>query len=381
MSTGLRPQRESQIELHTMLVVILLAAMGGFMAWSQYCEIAEYFTLQSWVETPARIIRAELTTTKDDPGRNRVVAEYEYRISANDYRGSRVSLRVGSEQTEDREFQELKGYQTREESFRCYANPNQPADSILYRDVPFETIGPHVAFVLLYAGFTWGILIVLMRCRRAERRQYAIAIQHPDEPWLWRQDWAAKAVEPDDWVAYWILVFGALFWNGLMLQFWWKSPEVLVSGDVVTLVLLTFLAVGIGLAIGATRAIFLRLSYGRCQFRMNSVPGLIGATLEGTIETGRRINSEQVELRLVCEDLHYTDENKHLKEPWQQDQTVEVEQRGMVGTGGGTVVPVLFEIPESCRPSDEESIQWILTLTARRLRWRFVVPIFAIPAK
>src|SRR5688572_28612533 len=50
-------------------------------------------------------------------------------------------------------------------------------------------------FGTVFAVVGTGLLLAVMAGRRAGRRRERLEASHPEEPWLWREDWAAGRVK------------------------------------------------------------------------------------------------------------------------------------------------------------------------------------------
>ena len=127
-----------------------------------------------------------------------------------------------------------------------------------------------------------------------KRKGDALVQAHPNEPWLWKKNWASgKIVFSDKLAVITVLVF-ALLWN-LMSSSLFFTPmlkEIFVKGNRVALVGLIFPAVGLLLICCVILLAFRWRKYGRSTFEMASVPGVIGGQLAGVIRTALKIRPE-----------------------------------------------------------------------------------------
>ncbi len=368
------------------------AAAGVFVAALMVKSLAAHHATQSWVETPALVTRAELVVHDDDDEGTtyQATAEYEYDYAGQHYRGSRVGLHPGSDNVGDyqqRIHAELKSHQTSGQPFRCYVNPAAPDEAILYRDLRWELIAFYDIFILVFGGFGGLLTPLCWFALRRARTRTRLAAEYPDEPWLWRADWAAGRVE--DAGRLWLLsaVGAALFWNLSTAPLWFLLPPEILNGNLWAHLSAVLPLVGLGLAFFAIRLVRRRLKYGPCVFQMASLPGVIGGELAGTIETTGDIEpTREFNLLLHCERKVTTSQGDETRtrteEVWRSEQTV------MPETGRtGAAIPVRFAIPSNCPPSaesDAKKVEWRLTATADvpgvAFKAEYLVPVFQAAA-
>ncbi len=204
---------------------------------------------------------------------------------------------------------------------------------------------------------------------------------HPDEPWLWRADWAAGEIHSNPAPAAVATAVLALALNAMA----WKAAALVPPAgnpDHVKLAVWTavFQALAAGLALWAVMLLLRWRLYGESRLQMKLMPGRIGGTLEGTIHLAHPMPPMRpVHLKLVC-----------------------IHRKRDSGSGGGTTdtaiwsddaeaasdglgaVPVAWYIPDDCQPTGDprnaDRIFWkLLASTGGGLgAWRahFEVPVF-----
>ena len=104
-----------------------------------------------------------------------MTAEYAYQYGGKQYTGRRVSLygsdNVGSFQQDV--YRQLSEYRKSGRPFRCYVDPQQPDESILFRDLRWEMIGFQSIFALVFGGVGFGLLAFCLLGRQGESRSGA----------------------------------------------------------------------------------------------------------------------------------------------------------------------------------------------------------------
>ncbi len=359
-----------------------------FLAWQ---------AMQGWVETPARIQTAELVAHRgDDSTSYSLSVEYAYEYDGRTYTGTRAGLHGGSDNIgsyHQQKYEELSAYRDSGELFRCYVNPNHPAESILYRDPRWELTGLMGVFAVLF-GLV-GVMIIGggVSARRTGLAQAAMRAQWPTCPWMWRKDWAAGLIEYRAGAAAFGVAIMAVLWNGIAfpaLYFAYDSG-VFSESIIASVIILLFPGVGILLVLGAVRAALQWRKYGSSLFRMAEVPGTIGGALRGVIEVPASVSPENgYQLTLSCINQITTGTGKQRKTSeqvlWKEERTI-VHELYVQGTTQ-TILPVLFGIPFDQADSDDTDsdnvILWRLEVKAAtsgvEYEAKFEVPVFKTDA-
>ena len=236
---------------------------------------------------------------------------------------------------------------------------------------------------LIFAGIGIGIVLTLRHGVRAQAAIDRLREQHPDAPWLWREEWATGRIFSEgsaNALAAWLF---ATFWNAVswpIFYFVYFNPSEsfgALGGFTILSAIFPFTGiVVIGWAIRATiRWVASRGSY----LEMATIPGQIGGMLTGTIRLmpPNRANRE-FKVALSCINRSSGENSKVEQVIWSNDQTV----RG--SSFGG--IRVDFQIPPECRPTDaanaDSAIVWRLVTTApfssRTFEAAFEIPVFNV---
>ena len=112
--------------------------------------------------------------------------------------------------------------------------------------------------------------------------------------------------------------------------------------------------------------------YGQSVFEMASVPGVIGGQLAGVIRTSAKVQPEDgFRLTLNCVQRMTTGSGKNGSTSenvlWQDEQLIAREL--LQNDPEQSAIPVLFQIPYECRPTDETDANdqtiWRLEVSAK----------------
>ncbi len=245
---------------------------------------------------------------------------------------------------------------------------------------------------LAFAGFGAFVLILTIVGTRKKAREDARQLAHPNEPWLWRGDWAEGQVRSSTKSVAWFLWGFAFLWNSVSTPLAMVLPEeILDKHNYAALFGLLFPVVGIGLIIAAVRKSIQQRKFGNCLFRMDRVPGVLGGEVSGAIlARGEIVSDAGVTMQLSCVNSVRSGSGKNSSTTehvlWQQEQS---GVRPSPGPGGaGSLLSVRFRTPYDAKPTDssdpDNSILWRLVAQAAvpgvDFTTDFEIPVFMTPA-
>ena len=272
--------------------------------------------------------------------------------------------------------------------FRCYVNPKHPAEAILYRDLPGIVLSFRLD-ALSFGGFGSSLLTFLMLARRSGRQE-ALARRIRRNPGCGKRIRASGSIRGSA-VSLWFPLLGAAFWNTLIATMWCAflcNRTGRADEEISCWFLTPFTIVGLGMIVWAVVSVMRSRAFGRSVFQMASVPGVIGGQLAGVIRTSVKIGAEHAfRARLTCVNcVTSRDCDSILRNiVWQDEQLVQHDL--LEGDASHSAIPVLFQIPYECRPTDDHDpnslIFWRLEVTAKTPgledQTEFEVPVFKTP--
>jgi hypothetical protein len=379
------------------LFALPFAGVGVGMGVWLASTLLTYLDAKHWIETPASILRADLEAHHANKGGTtyQVTAEYVYEYGGRKYSGNRVGLiggadNIGSFQQDA--YRELNACRSAKKPFRCYVNPARPDQSVLYRDLRWALVAFQMIFILAFGGVGFGLLIGGLAAYRKQRAEAILATAHPEAPWMWKADWAAGRIISSSRRTVLAALCLAIFWNVISSPLWLVLPdEIFHKGNYVALLGLVFPAIGLAFAGWAVFTILRWRKFGQSVFRMAYVPGVIGGQLAGVVQTSAKIWPEDgfhLSLRCVRRIATGSGKQRSISETtlWEEKQTVMHEL--LEDQTGQSAIPVEFQIPAECRPSDERNADdqtlWRLTVAAKvpgiDYAATFLVPVFKIKA-
>jgi hypothetical protein len=230
-------------------------------------------------------------------------------------------------------------------------------------------------FAVVFGGVGLGLIAVALAGRREAARRAVVETEHPEEPWLWRQDWAAGRIEDAGRKGQYGLWAFAALWNLIALPSAFLAlQELHRSGNKLTLIALIFPIIGVGLLVAAARSTIRERKFGLSILELTTQPAVVGHGLGGTVHVASPLLPPGGFLAtLSCLNIRTTGsgDNRSTTETirWQEQQKV-TGQRAAAGRDGGlvTAVPVHFRLPGDVAPCDDtnsnDRIVWRLQLTA-----------------
>jgi len=338
------------------------AAIGVGTLFMAVWSLATWMSMQSWREVPARIDSVQLVSSRSDKSTAyRTEATYYYRWEGCELRGNRVSMYTASDSFgsfQKRVAAELSGYRDRQVLFRCYVNPNNPEQAVLYRNLRIELVAGFMLFALTFGGAGFGIMIAALYGRRAMREQAALQQQHPDEPWRWRREWEAGVISAGTKGKMVGMFIFAAFWNLISSPMLFFVPGEVRDGNYAALLGLLFPLVGVGLIVAALRLALLWRRYGVTVFEMASVPGVVGGSLQGRIRIPTVVMAdEDASITLECVNRRTTGSGKNRSTSenilWHADTAI--PRNGLEQEARATLLPIDFAIPADQPPTDDSN--------------------------
>ena len=236
----------------------------------------------------------------------------------------------------------------------------------------------HDAGVLLLVGSVFTLVAgagytALFLGRRKLQEQEQLKARHPDQPWLWRPDWATGQIRDGMRAALWGSWLFSALWNLISVPAAVLAVrEALQRGNHAAYVAIVFPIAGFGLLVWAIRNTLRFRRDGNSVLELSTLPAIIGHSLIGRVRASSLLQpAEGFEAVLSCvrRVTNRTGEDSSTTESilWQEEKRVRGElnrdPRGMA-----TFIPIAFQIPSEVRASDptvsNDYVLWRLTLSA-----------------
>ena len=358
------------------LFALPFAGVGVFMGGWSAMTLLDYTRMQGWQEVPCTILETELEEHSGDEGGTtyEVKARYRYTFNGRQHTGNRVSLDTGGDNIgsfHQDVHAELQQHRQQRRPFRCFVNPGEPSESVLYRELRFGLLVFKVGFALAFGGAGLGLIIGGAFAGRKATAEKQLTAAHPDRPWLWKEEWAAGRIRSSSKTTMRVALAFAVFWNLISSPVLFFVPqEVFEKGNDLALLALLFPLVGLALIVWAAREVLRWRKYGESVFEMAATPGVLGGSLAGVIRASKPLApSEGFQLALSCIEKQTSGSGKNRSTTettcWQDERVIE---RPLSGPGEPTAVPLAFavpyDMPASTTESGDREITWKLEVSA-----------------
>jgi hypothetical protein len=374
------------------LFALPFALAGLFVGSLAIRSLATWYEARAWVSTPAHILQTDLEVHQgSDSTTYEVTALYEYEWRGQVYSSDRVGLSSGSDNIgsfhQDRHA-ELTRFHSNGEPFRCFVDPDDPQQSLLYREMRWGLFALMGVFALLFTGAGLGIIAAGFWGKRKLAEQERLEAQHPETPWRWKSDWADGRIRTSGNIQFLFPLIFAVFWNLISTPLLFLIPkEVLENGNKAALIGLIFPLVGVALIIWATRAFLHWKKFGDSVFEMSEFPGVIGGSLAGRILTSvdiQPISGFDLTLSSIHRVTTGSGKNRSTSERVQWQETRHIDRETLDFDPTRSSIPVSFTIPFEAEPTEERSADdetlWRLEVAAETagidFSAQFEVPVF-----
>jgi hypothetical protein len=212
-----------------------------------------------------------------------------------------------------------------------------------------------VAFGLVFGTIGFGLLAAAVYGPRKMKEAQRLEAANPDQPWLWREDWAqgrANSQTKSEMIRAWIF---SILWNLVSAPVLFIIPKERLAQQPASLIGFAFPLIGVALLVWAGRETLRWFEFGKTRFEMNSVPCVIGREVRGAIQAHfSRPPSHSVHLKLSCVNRIVTgsgrDQTTQEKILWREEKDVSPAELAPGPTG--TSIPVCFHVPVDVRQTD-----------------------------
>ncbi len=289
---------------------------GLFMSWLYLSGYVKWWGAQSWVEAPCWIESAELKRNSgDDSDTYKALATYRYEFGGNIYHGDRVSFQEGSDNIGDFQqnaHRELslhvggKSSDPQQEArapFRCYVNPANPSEAVIYRTLRWQMQAFTAIFALTFPAVGAGLVFGGLAGMRMLKKEAALSENHPGEPWKWKARWAESSIPESPALGGKALVIYTL-WSALII-----FPLILATAmsgffqtDRSAWLLLVFVVIWCIPAWYTAKRLRHRLAVGKTRFELQESPACPGGLLRGSILLAKALPPRAAaEIGIACE--------------------------------------------------------------------------------
>jgi hypothetical protein len=252
------------------------------------------------------------------------------------------------------------------------------------------------AAVLMLVGLVFtlisvGFFAVAALGLRTAARSAVLRSQHPDQPWLWRDDWAARRIADRSRAKLAFLWAFAILWNAI------TTPLLLIvrreweKGNTIILFGLLFPIIGALLLIAAIYGTLRRLRFGQSICTIDQLPIPVGGRCSGAIALRGEPATESMfvlKLASVRRVTTGSGDDRSTTETILWEEQKSVPGGAAMRSADGLRVPFDFDIPPDARSTDvrnaSDQVVWRLAASADLpgvdYAASFELPVFATEA-
>jgi uncharacterized membrane protein YedE/YeeE len=157
-------------------------------------------------------------------------------------------------------------------------------------------------FGLVFGGTAAAGWTLLLIGRRKLQQQEKLRARYPDQPWMWREEWAAGRISDSGRTAVWGSWIFSTLWNLISFPAAYLAIRAAQqAGNSKAYVALLFPLAGSGLLIWAIRNTLRLRKYGTSVLELSTLPGTIGHRLAGQVRASAVLQSvESFTVALSC---------------------------------------------------------------------------------
>jgi hypothetical protein len=293
---------------------------GLFMSGIYFSGLAKWWSARNWEEVPCWIESAELKVGRgDDSDTYEATASYRYIYQGRSHHGDQVSFHGGKDNIgrfQQKAHRELSSHlgekpagaeadpqQDTAVPFRCYVNPEDPSESVLYRTLRWEMQAFMAIFALTFPAVGAGLVAGGIVSSLALRKEAALREIHPGEPWKWSAQWTGNTI-PENATKWRAALYFYTLWSGIIV--FTLIASALISGafqsNGMAWVLMIFVILWCIPAWFSIKRFRHRLAVGGVRFEPREMPAWPGGVMEGAILLQRPPPMRlPAEIDLVCE--------------------------------------------------------------------------------
>lgn len=342
-------------------LVFVLAGLGVGLLYAGM--LVDWFKARNWVEVPCIIESSTLRDQMEKRGgsisakdtlMDEAEATYRYEFEGRQYRGRKVSLSLGADSFgdfQDRAADILREYQNSGEPYRCYVNPGQPSEAVIFREARWTLLLFLGIFPLVFPLVGGFISVSGLLATRDKRRQNAHQSRYPGEPWRWRRGWEGEWIPPQKVGAVWglavVTAWMSVIWVPMLIA-------VLVDGDANVadpVSLVAFLPVPVLLLMyGLTLRKLLQRKNGLLHLHVEPRPIVPGSTLEAWVAIPQQLSlglhvQMQAEVRCVKEVTTSDSDSTTTSRETQWSDHISVSLSEATREARGSRLPLRIAIP------------------------------------
>jgi len=350
--------------------IIIGLVVFGFGTWYSFGGLSmlfQYFKSSNWEKTPVSIIKTDLKTYKSE-GKTLYSVEcvYNYHWEGNLYTGTKVGFEKyrSADAFHKNRYRILHRQEKSGRSFSALVNPDNPQESILFRELQttmlvFTIVG--ILFMMSGASLSiWGI--------HTWRKSYKINKLYPGKPWK-AQKVSDDFIISDKALFHVFKAYGIGVGMGLFVSFFFIAFSDNKNTPIFPMLIIgIFALITIAIFVQAFYFTFRYFKYGSSSLVLSQIPLAPGMNFSGLIRIHRSMEPMEG-LKIVFKCLkEYVEghgkKSKHIKKTIFEDKALITESMGRCQ---GKIWAFNFMVPEGYPDHNllgSVKYRWILEIKA-----------------
>ncbi|MEO8033231.1 MAG: hypothetical protein ABI837_02285 [Acidobacteriota bacterium] len=205
-----------------------------------------------------------------------------------------------------------------------------------------------------------------------KRKSDALRAAHPDQPWMWREDWARGAIRDTSrgtTIGLWVFT---LICNAIAFPITWLARPQVSGENLLSVIIYLFPLAGIIMLLSAIYQTLRSLKFGTSVCHLQRVPIVPGRLFRGEVELKTDVvpvDGYRLRILLVRLVTTRTGRNRSTSERLLWDTEIFVPAEAAMRSPLGTRVPFELATPPDSHPTDDQDMYdrylWRLSATAQ----------------
>lgn len=208
------------------------------------------------------------------------------------------------------------------------------------------------SFGLVFSMAGFGLTFAALWGHKRLQQDEALRARHPEQPWLWNEEWSSRRIPDRSSSGTAFLWFFAIVWNGIASPAIFLLPRELEQGNYAILIALIFPLLGIMFLGTAVRGTLRALRFHHSTFLIDTLPAPVGGVLRGRVEVpyAPLADARSIVARLTAFSRRRGSKGVDERVVWQAEE--ELARGSIVRMPDRVLIPIAIPIDASTPPTE-----------------------------